>query len=177
MGNICGGSGVTSHLKQKWTPNSGGTNPDSLNTFVPNGFGICVDSCPKIGEIRSDSYKIYGEWTALVDTVNVLNYCITLDDEGHFAGDLRLSFFADIVRSASVRFVFGFLVPAVLSILFLSVLRLPLILRALVWVFIVLIFGLLAVSQRLCFPGKSKLWGFTFIKSDNFFDRSNRIQQ
>jgi hypothetical protein len=146
MGNICGSAGVTSHLKQWWTPNSSGTNPDSLNTFVPNGFGICVDSCPKIGEIRSDSYKIYGEWTALVGTVNVLNYCITLDDEGRFAGDLTLSFFADIVRSASVIFVFGFPVPAVLSILFLSVLRLPLILRALVWVFAVLIFGLLAVS-------------------------------
>jgi Plasma-membrane choline transporter len=145
MGNICGSSGVTSHLKQKWTPNSSGSNPDSLNIFVPNGFGICVASCPKIGDIRSDYYKIYGEWKALVDTVSVLNYCTTLDDEGYFVGDLTLSIFADIIRSASVTFVFGFPVPAILSMLFLSVVRLPFILRALVWVFVVLIFGFLAV--------------------------------
>lgn len=145
-GNICGSSGILEKLKEKWVPNSSGINIDSLGNNVPSGFSICVSSCPGKGQKRSDPYGIYGDWTASVNTLKILNYCTTADNDG-FIGDLSLSFLGDFLRAITVISVTGFGLSALLSFLFLSVMRLHFVLKGLVWGFIILIFLLLGLGS------------------------------
>ena len=143
-GNICGSPGLLVNLKQRWSPSYAGSNPSYYGILMSSGFSICVSSCPKIGEIRIDPYD-FDQWTATTNTVNILNYCTTTD-ENNYIGDQTLSIFGDFLRAANVLAIGGLLLPAFLSLIFLCVIRLPLILRTIVWGFIILIFGILGIG-------------------------------
>ena len=144
-GNTCGSSGALLNLRERWFPNHSGNNVDTLGNKVSSGFSICVSSCPKSGEKRSDPYHSYGDWTANIDTVNILNYCAE-EDSNNFVGDVSSSYLSDFLRAISVISVISFGLSVVLSLLFLSVIRLTLVLRSLVWIFVVLVFLLFGLG-------------------------------
>ena len=146
MGNTCGSSGALMNLRERWFPNHSGNNVDSFGNYVPSGFSICVSSCPERNQKISDPYHIYGDWTATVHTVNILHYCAEVGSN-KFAGDISSSFLGDFLRAISVISVISFGLSVVLSLIFLSVMRLRLVLRSLVWIFVVLVFLLLGLGS------------------------------
>ena len=66
-GHICGVDGVVSHLEKKWEPNWNYVTTSSNGDLVPSELGICVSSCPKEGESRTDPYGNYGSWESSTD--------------------------------------------------------------------------------------------------------------
>ena len=89
--------------------------------FVPLEFGICLDECPKAGDVVADPYGEYGTWTAPVDTTNVLGYCIPIDDK--LKEKFAEATFADIIRAKVPIGVLAFPVAVVLSFLFTQLIR------------------------------------------------------
>lgn len=142
QGSICGDDNIVKNLPKKWLPNVSGTNKDSLGQLVPPGLGICVSSCPLKGESRSDPYGKYGSWTAPSNTYNWLGYC--LPEYSNSPENLVESMFADFIRSAKVVALAGFLLSIFICILFLVVIRIPLVLRSTVWLCVLVVFVVFA---------------------------------
>ena len=89
--------------------------------LVPLEFGICLEKCPKAGDVVADFYGEYGTWTVPIDTTNVLGYCIPIDDKlkERFAEET----FADIIRAKVPIGVLAFPVAVVLAFLFTQLIR------------------------------------------------------
>lgn len=69
MGKICGVDDPVKHLGNKWEPNTFFFNPDSNGDYVPQEYGICVESCPVKNERRYDPYDDTSSryWKAIGD--------------------------------------------------------------------------------------------------------------
>jgi hypothetical protein len=144
QGNICGVDTAVIGLDKLWYPNAGGIFVNSLRDLVPSDFGVCVATCPVSGDVRTDPYGVHGPWGSALTTYDIVGYCRSLDlKKGqHLASDML----GDFLRSMTVVAVAGFLLAAVASLLFLFVIRIPFILRTVVWVSITMVFILLAAG-------------------------------
>ena len=140
MGAVCGVDDIVKGLENKWEPNAFGINPNSNGLYVPTGLGICVSSCPAAGESRSDIYGEYGSWIAPVTTSDVLGYCLPFNTMR--VENLAKSMFGDFIRVFRVIAVLGVVVAVACSILFLVTIRIPGVLRSIVWLSIWLILGI-----------------------------------
>lgn len=116
-----------------------------IGAIVPPLFGICVSSCPKQGDTVYDPYGItpYGSWVVPYDTKQFLNNClyISVPNIDNTSGTTLLS---DFIRSYKIIAIFGFILAIVFSFLFLLIIRIPFILRTIVWSCIWLILILLS---------------------------------
>jgi hypothetical protein len=150
QGNICGVDPEVESLPKKWFPNPTGTNPDSDGTYVPIGLGICVRRCPDEGDDETDIYGEYGTWVAQENTADIINTCLPLNSQRleHFAEYA----FGDFLRAGDVIAIAGFGLAALASVLFLMVIRIPLVLRFIVWTSIWFVFLIQAAG------------GYTFIQ-------------
>jgi hypothetical protein len=137
MGAFCGTDGLVGALPNKWEPNALGFTPNNAGVFVPTGLGICVSSCPSIGNVRADPYGTYGSWTAMVSTINVLGYCLPIN--ALRVDSFLESAFADFMRSAEVISALGFVAAISLALLFLVSIRIPGVLRSVVWISVALV--------------------------------------
>eukprot|EP01038_Epipyxis_sp_PR26KG_P006534 gene6534-8977_t len=144
QGNICGIDEPVKSLNKIWRPNLFGTSLDSSGTFVPPLFSICTQSCPQKGDEIADSYGNYGYWTAEYDTKSFANTCLYSNQND--GATSAVSILSDFTRTAGIIALAGFLLAVIISFLFLLVVRIPLILRGLVWLSICVIFILLAVG-------------------------------
>jgi hypothetical protein len=150
-GFVCGVDEEVKNYNNKWEPFSTGVYYDSNGNSIEEGFGFCVSSCPIAGDIAvmSPSYSdTYGDFTAVINTKNVLFYCISTDYNG-YVGDVVVNLFADFLRTVYVIAVAGFVLPCILSLVSLLIIRIRLVLRALVWTSIVLVFVLLVALSIL----------------------------
>lgn len=135
-GAVCGYDVAVKFLPQKWEPNALGFTPNDEGVLVPTGLGICVSTCPATGEVRTDPYGTYGSWTATISTVNVLGYCIPVDSTR--VDNFLESSFGDFLRASRIIVVLGFGAAIGFSLLFMATIRVPGVLRTVVWLAIVL---------------------------------------
>lgn len=143
-GNLCGIDSPVDDLNNKYEPNNLGTNPSSTSDLVPLEFGICVNKCPKAGDTVDDPYGQYGSWVAPTDTTNILGYCIPIDNtvKERFAEET----FADIIRARIPIGVLGIAMAAIAAFLFVQLIRIPFLLRLVVWGAILITFVVLTVG-------------------------------
>ena len=148
-GNVCGSDDSVQTIgnKKSYRPNYFGTNLDSDGNYAPPLLSICAENCPLKGDNIVDPYGNYGNWTAPTNTKSFLDTCIY---QTTYPTD-PMSVYSDIVESASVVGVAGFVLAIVASMLFLYVVRIPLILRTVVWTCILLISFLSAVAAYVIF--------------------------
>jgi hypothetical protein len=150
-GFVCGVDTEVINYDNKWEPASTGVYTDSNGNSIEENFSICVSSCPSAGEIaeKSPSYSdTYGDFTAEISTKNLLFYCISTEYNG-YVGDVTVNLFADFLRTIHVIAVAGFAFPCILSLMSILMIRIRLVLRALVWTSIVLVFALLVALSVL----------------------------
>mgnify|MGYP003385579386 FL=1 len=95
-GNFCGVSEEVKTLPFLWRPNEGGTNYNNRLDFVPQKFGICIESCPKFDESRMDPYtdEGLGSWRSEQATIDVAGVC--QDVHSRLPGDIWRSIWVDI---------------------------------------------------------------------------------
>jgi hypothetical protein len=144
QGHLCGKGEPVTNFPNLWLPNRLGIIASSTGVYVPSDFGICVQSCPSSGESRSDPYGVYGSWESTFNTYNILGYCksLNLKKVDTLAGNML----GDFLRAMNVVCISGFLLAAAASLLFLATMRIPYILRIVVWTCIGLVFLLFAVG-------------------------------
>jgi choline transporter-like protein 2/4/5 len=161
-GFVCGVDTEVINYNNKWEPASTGVYTDSNGNSIEENLSICVSSCPSAGEIaeKSPSYSdTYGDFTAEISTKNVLFYCISTEYNG-YVGDVTVNLFADFLRTIYVIAVAGFAFPCILSLMSILMIRIRLVLRALVWTSIVLVFALLVALSVLFLDRASTSNGF-----------------
>lgn len=142
-GTICGTKDMSGH-RMRWLPNYDLTNPSSSGALVPQNFGICVSSCPSIGDIVYDPYDNYGSWVASSSSFSIVGYCISYNEIQQESTSHVI--FSDFIESYSVIGTIGFLLTIILCMLFLFAIRIPLLLRFVVWSCIWLVLLLLSVG-------------------------------
>lgn len=111
---------------------------------MPLEFGICVNKCPKAGDTVDDPYGQYGSWVAPTDTTNILGYCIPIDNtvKERFAEET----FADVIRARIPIGVLGIAMAAIAAFLFVQLIRIPFLLRLVVWGAILITFVVLTAG-------------------------------
>lgn len=162
QGQICGIDQSVKNFANIWKPNLFGTNFDTLGILVPPDFGICVASCPVIGNSVRDVHGkgspeatlivfdgfvflgppvqmvgLYGNWTAQESNVDIFYHCIPASLEK--AQNYAVTVMGDFVRVAGPIAAIGFVVSVGASILFLVTIRIPCVLRTVVWTCILLV--------------------------------------
>jgi hypothetical protein len=140
-GALCGYDDVVVDLPNKWQPNMLGVTPNSQGEFVSVAYAICVSSCPSYLDTEYNPYNDDEYWIAPVSTMNVLGYCLPVDSIR--TENFLESSFADFVRAARIIVIFGFICAVLFSLLFLITIRIPCVLRTVVWLSIALICGIL----------------------------------
>ncbi len=148
MGNVCSIDSEVKSLPFKLMPNFFGTNYDSKKSLVPNLLAICVDKCPKEGDVVADPYGTYGTWTVEYDTSNFLNNCLYVNIQ-NIDNTSGSTVFSDFMTSYKEIAIFGFILSIIFSFLFLLIIRIPLLLRTIVWSCIFLILIILAAGGYL----------------------------
>jgi hypothetical protein len=144
QGNICGVDHIVQNLPKRVFPNLFGTNPDSSGNYVPILSAVCVAQCPEDGGLIVDPYSQYGNWSAPASSNSFLNDCIYMnEDEGNTSATTIMT---DFARTAGLIGVAGFVLAVTLSLLFLLVVRIPLLLRFTVWTCIAVIQAILTVG-------------------------------
>lgn len=141
-GNICGLDPIVTSLPYRIFPNFFMTNPSSTGAYVPVLFSICVSSCPNANEIISDPYNTYGTWNTPYDSSNFVNDCLYISESRESTSGLTI--LSDFVHSAAIIALLGFLAAVVCSFLFLTITRIPMVLRSVVWLCVFLIFAVFA---------------------------------
>lgn len=132
IGNTCGVDDAVLDYQYLWRPNFlGGNTADSVGTVVSRNFGICVDACPLQGDEIADPYGIHGTWTVPVNTKRVVGFCLPLNSERQ--EQLFNDVFGDLMQAARVICILGFVSASVISLLFFILIRIPYMLRLLVW--------------------------------------------
>lgn len=156
-GNICGVDDPVKSLPKRVFPNFYGSNADSEGSLVPTLLAVCTASCPGNGDIITDPYGTYGTWTSPDDSQAFLNNCLYLtESSGETSGTTILS---DFIHTAGMIGILGFLLAVILSLLFLFIVRIPLILRMVVWACAALIQGILTASALYFLSESSKANG------------------
>lgn len=135
-GNLCGINSPVEALGLKWEPHT-----DSSKGFqTPSEYGVCVSKCPLMKDVVDDPYSLYGSWVAISDTFEVLGYCLPL---GQRPSDLAVvGMFADILRTIGVAAFVGFFLSSIFSLVFILLIRIPCMLRIMIWLCILVVFAL-----------------------------------
>ncbi|RYG66411.1 CTL/SLC44 family protein [archaeon] len=144
MGNICGVDSPVQHLSKKVYPNFDLTTVSSTSDYVPALFAVCVESCPSAGDTITDPYGTYGSWVASDDSRDFLNACLFSTES---AGNTSLvTLLSDLAQTAMLIGLLGFVLACILSLCFLLIVRIPLLLRLVVWSCALLVQLLLSVG-------------------------------
>lgn len=154
-GNTCGfdlnkGSPLT------FQPNLSGDNYDSLGSIVPPLLVVCVNSCPKEGDIVVDPYGNYGEWTVESNTRRFLNMCSYVSQTGYSVTSSS-TIYADFMTAIPIIAGCGFGLAIVLSLLYLLILRVPYLLLSIVWCCILVITFLWAFAAYILLKEASSI--------------------
>lgn len=143
-GHICGVDFPVTDLPYKWFPNANMHNPDNNGKMVPFGLGICVETCPKEGTSISDPYNTYGYWNSTSTTYNIFNYCVSIDEK--LINSVAFDAFSDFMQCWDIIAVFGFGFAVAISLSYLVTIRIPGVLRSVVWFCVGIIFVVLAAG-------------------------------
>lgn len=160
-GNICGVDNMVLDYPNKYLPNSIGINADNNGDIVPIMYGICVQECPLLGDTITDPVSKSRAWVVKVSTYNFYNYCIPYNTKPSI--DSVSSVFADIIQTTTVQFVLGFSLSIIFSLLFLFIIRIPLILRFTVWLSVLFVFLIMILGS------------YTFLSKLQPDDRNTRL--
>eukprot|EP01031_Cornospumella_fuschlensis_P029737 gene29737-35905_t len=130
-GNICGVDSPVQHLPKKIFPNFDLTTVSSTGEYVPALFAVCVESCPSQGDTIEDPYGTYGSWVASDNSRDFLNACLFSSES---AGNTSLvTLLSDLAQTSMLIGLLGFVLACILSLGFLLIVRIPLLLRVVVW--------------------------------------------
>jgi hypothetical protein len=148
QGNICGISSTVSDAKYTWNPNIAGTNADNNGKYAPPFLSVCVSRCPHEGDEITDIYGTYGTWKSQYDSTAPLYNCISKSFSSQYtdSADTTVLIFRSFIESAATVGVSGFVLASIVSLLYLFIIRIPLVLRMAVWLCIYLILGILVAG-------------------------------
>eukprot|EP00981_Chlorochromonas_danica_P011443 scaffold4011_cov197-Ochromonas_danica.AAC.25 len=130
-GHLCGVDEPVKDLPKRVFPNLYGNNAASNGSVVPILLAVCVASCPHDGDTILDPYGNYGTWNSPKDSANFLNNCLYTSESG--GSTSAITILSDFAVTAGLIGIVGFVLALILSLCFLFIVRIPLLLRSVVW--------------------------------------------